>query len=594
MSAPAVIPTAVYVAPVERFCRFSIHTFFNPHYLDSPGMLFPITFLAYLLPNLLLIDAVPHSRGSSPTATVGRTKVTGTTGSSTNIDFFGGIPFASAPVGSLRFQPPVLQTSIPGNVATFSAKSFGNACYQLNTTDAAPITMPMSEDCLTVNIFRPAGTSAYSKLPVMFWTYGGGFHSGASSSFDASTLVAYSVSRGTPVVYVSTNYRLGPLGFPQGNEADATSGVNLGIKDLLAALKWVQANIQAFGGDPTKVTMFGQSAGAIMSSILFLNSQVSGLVRAAILSSGSAATSPAFTAPQQESLWESFVAGVPSCAPMATSGSTLGCMKNASVTDLMASCAAVGTTGWMPVIDGSGGVFPAIPSTLFAQGKYSKIPLISGDVLDEGTHFVTQVAGLDYSSAFIKKQITAVYSPPLVTAAELSSKIDELLTLYPDDPALGSPYNTSNETFGLNSGWKRATSITGDLGFQSTRRMWLQAAAAGGSKVYGYLLTQPQLGDASLGVDHTSTKKYIYGDLLSDGVASDAVLSNMIMDYWISFASCMDPNDGKGTKRPTWGQYKPSNNALMQLNGSNSTMIEDNFRSEGIAAINAEPLVFFH
>lgn len=95
-------------------------------------------------------------------------------------------------------------------------------------------------------------------------------------------------------------------------------------------------------------------------------------------------------------------------------------------------------------------------------------------------------------------------------------------------------------------------------------------------------------------MDHTATKKYIYGDLLDDGVASDAVLSTMMMDYWISFADCLDPNDGKGTTRPMWGQYTSSNNALMQLNGNNATMIADNFRSEGMVAINANPLVFFH
>lgn len=95
-------------------------------------------------------------------------------------------------------------------------------------------------------------------------------------------------------------------------------------------------------------------------------------------------------------------------------------------------------------------------------------------------------------------------------------------------------------------------------------------------------------------MDHTATKKYIYGDLLNDGVVSDALLSEMMMDYWISFASCLDPNDGKGMTRPTWGQYTSSDNVLMQLNGSNCTMIEDNYRSEGMMAINADPLVFFH
>jgi hypothetical protein len=249
-----------------------------------------------------------------------------------------------------------------------------------------------------------------------------------------------------------------------------------------------------------------------------------------------------------------------------------------------------------------------------------------------GTHFVQQVPGLDYSSQLIKSMITKLYSPPLagVTTTELSDSIDELLALYPDDPALGSPYNTGNETFGLDGSWKRATSIStlfclshnniglilrgaGGLLFQSTRRMWLQAAASHGSKVYGYLLTQPQLGDPSLGgvpapelhphdlnnnltcsVDHTATKKFFYGDVLTDGVASDAALSFVMMDYWISFADCLDPNDGKGGARPRWGQYTISNNAIMQLNGNETVMIKDDFRSQGINAINAKPLVFYH
>jgi carboxylesterase type B len=323
-------------------------------------------------------------------------------------------------------------------------------------------------------------------------------------------------------------------------------------------------------------------------------------------------------------------------------------MKEASTADLVLSYQNVGTDGWTPVIDGN--VFPDIPSIVYAQGNFSKIPFMSGDVLDEGsplivfsfhhldhfftgTHFVQQVPGLDYSSQFIKSTITKLCSPPLagVTTTELSESIDELLTLYPDDPALGSPYNTGNETFGLDGSWKRATSIStlfclsrnnislilrgaGDLLFQSTRRMWLQAAASHGSKVYGYLLTQPQLGDPSLGgvpapaldphnlnnlntcsVDHTATKKFFYGDILTDGVASDAALSFVMMDYWISFANCLDPNDGKGgTARPKWGQYTTSDNAIMQLNGNETVMIKDDFRSQGINAINTKPLVFYH
>ncbi|KAJ6621839.1 Alpha/Beta hydrolase protein [Mycena sp. CBHHK59/15] len=155
----------------------------------------------------------------------------------------------------------------------------------------------MSEDCLTVNIYTAQQVcqriSRFRSCSVM--TYGGGFHSGASSSFDASILVAHSISRNDE----------------QSNEISATGGLNLGIKDFLTALKWVQPNSRTFGGDPTKVTVFGQSAREIMSSIIFLDSQVSGLARAAILFSGSAATSPDFTAPQRESLWKATLQASP-------------------------------------------------------------------------------------------------------------------------------------------------------------------------------------------------------------------------------------------------------------------------------------------
>ncbi|KAK7048593.1 carboxylic ester hydrolase [Favolaschia claudopus] len=554
--------------------------------------------LLLLLSKFCLIWGLP----SSPTVALGKTKVTGRTNSTTKIDFFGGIPFASPPLGTLRFEPPVLRTSFPSNVQSFNATSFGPACLQLvaNLMCELPSLPNMSEDCLTINVFRPAGISARAKLPVMFWTFGGGFHGGTSADSDPSNLIARSVLRGTPIVYVSFNYRVGPFGFPRGNEVGATRGVNLGIKDLLAALKWVQANIQFFGGDPAKVTVFGESAGAIMESMIFLDSQISGLARAAIFISGSPATTPAHTAAQGQSLWQSFVLAVPSCTLFALTPSTLPCMKKAPAAELLFSAGLQSQDSWEPVLDGEGGVLSATPSILYAQGRFSKIPFISGNVLDEGTDFVPQIPLIKYSTEFIKTSVTSLlYSPTLpgVSPKELSDQLDKLLALYPDIPALGSPYGTGNNTFGLDSGWKRIASLVGDLLFQSSRRMWLRAASSHGSKVYSYLLTQPPLGrDPSLGVDHPSTKPYFYGQALSNGVASDAELSLVVMDYWLSFATSLDPNDGKGTQRPKWEQWTTSQNRLLQLNGAKNqtVMIKDDFRSQGIEAIISNPLVFLH
>ncbi|KAG7445291.1 alpha/beta-hydrolase, partial [Guyanagaster necrorhizus] len=152
-----------------------------------------------------------------------------------------GIPYAEPPVGSLRLEHPVLKTDI-------DAQTFGLVCLQEGV-----VTDEMSEDCLTVNILRPTGLSSEDSLPVMFWIYGSGFSGGTSSSYSGSNIIAQSVTRGTPIIYVNHNYRLGPLGFPQGQEAADRGVINLGTRDQLTALEWVQQNIGLFGGDKAKV-----------------------------------------------------------------------------------------------------------------------------------------------------------------------------------------------------------------------------------------------------------------------------------------------------------------------------------------------------
>jgi acetylcholinesterase len=131
-------------------------------------------------------------------------------------------------------------------------------------------------------VLRPAGISFNANLPVLTYIYGGGFSGGTSGIYNGSAIVAQSMVRGTPVIYVNFNYRTGPLGFPQGKDAKASGSLNLGIKDQIAALKWIQLNIGAFGGDKTQVTVFGQSAGAISISILMLQPLFKQLVRAAV------------------------------------------------------------------------------------------------------------------------------------------------------------------------------------------------------------------------------------------------------------------------------------------------------------------------
>ncbi|KAJ7866606.1 extracellular triacylglycerol lipase precursor [Mycena olivaceomarginata] len=527
---------------------------------------------------------------AAPTIQLGKTTLTGRAIDSLGQEFFGAIPYAEPPLAGQRFKPPVLKPSPDSK--TLDASNFGPACLQTDLPVAQ-----MSEDCLTINVLRPAGIAANAKLPVMFWTYGGGFDEGASVIYNGSVIVAQSVARGTPIIYVNFNYRLGPLGFPQGQEADNRGALNLGLKDQLAALEWVQLNIGTFGGDRSKVTVFGESAGSIMTAILFLNSPLASLARAAILESGSQATSALFTPERNEPDWENFVAGVPSCASTASSGSSFACLRAANTTELLAgfSAALAQTTNefpWVPVIDGHGGLIPDLPSVLFKRGQFARLPFIAGTNLDEGTLFTTTSVN---STDEINESTVALLSPS-VSPTKLESSILTLLQLYPDDPALGSPFNTGNNTFGLSSQFKRASAIEGDVGFTSQRRFWADTAANARVSNFGYLFTQPQLPAVvppAFGVSHGTEIPYVYG-APTDTSPSAILISRIMTDYWVSFATSLTPNDGLGVPRPEWTQYTPQNKAVIQLNGANTTMIPDDFRGAQIAFINSDPVIFRH
>ncbi|KAJ8072263.1 hypothetical protein PM082_015822 [Marasmius tenuissimus] len=198
---------------------------------------------------------------------------------------------------------------------------------------------------------------------------------------------------------------------------------------------------------------------------------------------------------------------------------------------------------------------------------------------------------MDYSDRNLRSVLHKELSPPDVTREILNDTIDRLLELYPDIPALGSPYNTGNETFGLPRGYKRWTSIHGDLAFDSQRRLWQQTASNAGVKTYGYLFTQPQPDSGPLGVTHAVDLPYVFGNVTS---ATDVFLSHLMIDYWVSFATSLDPNDGKGFPRPTWESYTPEKQVLLELNSANTRLIPDDYRKEQFEFINQNPKPFFH
>ncbi|KAI0351392.1 esterase 1 [Trametes cingulata] len=524
----------------------------------------------------------PLLTSAAPQVQLGGSTLIGTQNTG-DTEFFGGIPYAEPPIGHLRFAPPVLKVE-PG-VPLLDASKYGASCPMVGQSSP-------DEDCLTINVLRPLGTSPQSKLPVMVWVYGGGFQAGDASQYDGTGLTTAAIDRGTPVIYVNFNYRLGALGFPQGLEATSRGALNLGLKDIIAALQWVQHNIAAFGGDPSKVTVFGQSAGAVALANLFLNSNLEHLARAAILESGSQSTLPVFRGPQRERDWKNYVAAVPECS-RASANASFDCLRQASVSTLLnAQASASGDAGeqfsWSPVIDGHGGVIPDLPSKLLATGTFSRIPFISGSNLDEGTQFVpTSLSTDEQLTDFLENFINPLQSGPPSTAVRLA--IDRLLALYPDDPSRGSPYDTGSDTFGLGSQYKRAAAIAGDIWFHSVRRLWSQAASARGVKTYAYHFVDPQaVNNAAQGGKELA---YVFGEP-GDQPARD--LSTSMKDYWISFATSLDPNDGRGSQRPRWPRYTSSHQVVMQLQGSNTTTIPDAYRADQIAFINSKSATFNH
>ncbi|KAF8646650.1 hypothetical protein AX16_007148 [Volvariella volvacea WC 439] len=535
--------------------------------------------------------SMPHGAGDAPRIEIGHTTVLGRSIPTLQQEFFGGIPFAEPPIGHYRLQPPVLKTQLDAGV--FNASDFGPVCLQ----PGLPLGLS-SEDCLTINVLRPAGIPHGTHLPVMFWTYGGGFNNGGSAQFNGSAIVAQSVLRGTPIIYVNFNYRNGPLGFPQGQEAADEGALNLAIKDEIAALQWVQENIWAFGGDPHQVTVFGNSAGSIMTSILFLDPATEHLARAGIFQSGQAATSVHFEPAAREENWVSFVRAVTGCEHVADSGHTFDCLRQADeaaiLQGIVTSIAnAPEQFPFKPNLDGHGGVLPELPSEVFKKGHFAKLPFIAGTNLDEGTAFVPPTL---VSEDEIRLFIVSNFTPPIwhIHSSVVEDSAEALLELYPDDPALGSPFCTGNETFGLSPQFKRAAAIQGDLSFTSQRRFWSQEAGKAGVSSWAYLFTepQPQL-PPFLGVTHATEVLSVYGAPDSP-LETAQPLSNLIIDYWVSFATSLDPNDGKGLPRPKWEGFKPHNQVVLELNGQHLKMIPDHFRTHEIDFINSIPLVFYH
>jgi para-nitrobenzyl esterase len=306
--------------------------------------------------------------------------------SSLGLRMFRGIPYAAPPVGALRWKAPQPVQAWSGVRA---GDAFGNACIAGNRPFGQPgsilyqNTETQSEDCLFLNVWSAATPGSPARLPVMVLIHGGALllGSGAQPNYDGSGLA------GKGAVVVTFNYRLGPLGFLAHPALSAESpwhvSGNYGLQDALAALRWVAANIGRFGGDPSNVTLYSESAGAQLASALMVTPAASGLFQRAVL----------------ESL-ASFPAGsdLPTLATAEAAGT--GFAANAGAADLNALRALSGQqimagSGALTAVVVDGQVLPDQPDRLYARGAFHDVPLLIGWNADEGTPYTPFASTLD-------------------------------------------------------------------------------------------------------------------------------------------------------------------------------------------------------
>ncbi|KAG9011489.1 hypothetical protein FRB94_008320 [Tulasnella sp. JGI-2019a] len=454
------------------------------------------------------VYGLPHkSRQSNPSAvfvTISTgANVTGIHDSSTGLDSYLGIPFAQPPVGNLRFSPPVpIAPGLPGQ--QILAKSYPPACLQ-DPLNSLVGNYGIFEDCLYLNVWSTHNVTQTSKLPVMIWVYAGGFIEGTASTYNPTLILLQASEMQSPIIFVGIQYRLGIWGFCQGVQCGANNATNLGLRDQIMALQWVRNNIEMFGGDPEKVVIAGQSAGASSIALHYLNPAVQSqptLFRGAIMESGTAGV-VGIGNPNQALHQSAFdvIANLAGCSPNATASANSGskpasnttaynqvifdCLKFANNETLFNATITVARLPqyynlpiFGPTLDGE--MIPDYPSKLIASGKFAKIPFINGNNVDEATLFIPTTVNSTVESGELIRQIYPVNQTVL----------DKLQSFYPT-LAEGSPFGSGNETFGLSPIFKQTTAIVCDLDFQAPRRAFLKGVRAFGlQNTYSYLFTQ--------------------------------------------------------------------------------------------------------
>ena len=332
----------------------------------------------------LFVATIPARRAAPPRVTVDGGALEGAVDSATGVLVFKGIPYAAPPVGALRWRPP---QAAPHWSGVRAAQQLGHNCMQGQPySDIDPYAAGVSEDCLYLNVWTTSLGSTAAARPVMVWIHGGGFFAGFGGEERHNG--ARLAQKGA--VVVTLNYRLGPFGFfthpALSAESPRHASGNYGLLDQIAALQWVRRNIARFGGDPSRVTIFGESAGGMSVGSLIASPLAKGLFDRAILESG---TGVGIGSARSEAAQK---VGVQFAESLGVSGSGAQALKRLralSADTVLAATAKLGQPGaprFWPVVDGW--VLPLPVDSALLRGSANLVPVIVGSNRDEGDEWM--------------------------------------------------------------------------------------------------------------------------------------------------------------------------------------------------------------
>jgi para-nitrobenzyl esterase len=477
-----------------------------------------------------------------------------------SIGVFRGIPYAQPPVGNLRWRAPQDLTSWTG---VRQATTFGAACWQSYSDDAFVWSrgeFPRSEDCLHLNIWQPEKTDATA--PVMVWFHGGA-HTGGFAHvelFDGTELARQGV------VVVTVNYRLGPWGFlahpALAEESEHNSTGNYGLMDKIAALKWVQKNIQGFGGNPDNVTLFGQSAGSSSVCALMASPLASGLFDKAIGQSAACLVKEKRDANGQQR--GARLAQLALGELGAQDSESQVTAKQLRSIDNQSLLSAMENSPWSEgsriVVDGW--VLPEAPVDVFNANQQAKVPLLVGSLANEGHEL------LPLNNALTESELDQYLNK---TFAETAPK---LKALYAEDLAI-SPGMALRE-------------ILTDAFMAMSMRGWAQYNYNADQPTYLYymdyvppayqiyLFDDPNLnlpgGPRSTGAYHSGDLAYVFNNVGKTGdfwLEEDFAMARAMSGYWTNFAKTGNPN---GANLPNWARYEPQNHNTQLLSNPIKTI----------------------